>query len=134
VKARKNAQEAGANLTLISRNILKDVCELESTFDFVFDWKVLHHFHIEQIDAYVANIKRMLKPGGKYFSVSYSDKDSMHPGHTFRSRLGTIFYMHSLDDLSVHMDKHFNIMELRTARIGSTFSPRFVNYALMQRE
>ncbi len=133
IKARQNAQEAGIPLKLVKKDILKGVGELQSTFDFVFDWRLLHHFHLEQMDAYMENVNKLLKPGGKYFSVSYSDKDSMHPGHTFRSRLGTIFYMHSIDDLNIHLDKHFKIVELRTARIGSTYSPRFVNYAFTEK-
>ena len=133
-RARENAQDAGVEIDFLEKDIIDGVDGLESAFDFVFDWKLLHHFHPEQIDSYMANVKKMMKPGAKYFTVSFSDKDSMHPGHHFKSRLGTIFYMHSIDELAIHLDKHFKIEELRTARIGSTFSPRFVNYALMQRE
>jgi 2-polyprenyl-3-methyl-5-hydroxy-6-metoxy-1,4-benzoquinol methylase len=44
-------------------------------FDFVFDRGCFHHISKDEKPAYVAELKRLLRPGGKFFLLCFSDKN-----------------------------------------------------------
>lgn len=48
----------------------------EDSFDFILCWGVLHYLPLEQIPVAVAEIRRILKPGGRLFLTLRSDSDT----------------------------------------------------------
>jgi 2-polyprenyl-3-methyl-5-hydroxy-6-metoxy-1,4-benzoquinol methylase len=92
--AKGNARKRGVTCTFLVADVLGDLYELKETFDFAYDWEVLHHIFPEQRNRYVENVYRILNPRAKYFSVCFSEKDPQFDGSgKYReTRLGTVLY------------------------------------------
>jgi len=60
------ARRKGVLCRFVARDFTGIVQDLECSFGFAYDWEVLHHVFPERCEQYVANIHRMLRPGGKY--------------------------------------------------------------------
>lgn len=95
--------------------------EVEETFDFAYDWGVLHQFFPEQRNHYVENVYRILNPGGTYLSVCFSEKGPQRGGSGKYRNVwlaqfgteGTILYFSSEDELMTLFYWCFTIIELR---------------------
>jgi len=134
--AKENAKKKGVNSYFFVANVLGDLNEVKETFDFAYDWELLHHIFPEKRKKYVENVYRILNSGGKYFSVCFSEKDPQFGGSgKYReTRLGTILYFSSEDELRGLFDPYFNIIELKTIEISGKSAPHLVNYAFMERK
>jgi len=110
--------------------------EIEETFDFAYDWELLHHIFPEKRKKYIENVHRILNPGGKYLSVCFSEKDPQFGGSgKYRETpLGTILYFSSEDELRGLFDPYFNVRESKTIEISGKFAPHLANYAFMERK
>ena len=78
--ARKLAAKAGVSCEFVVGDLLGDVAALEASFDFAYDWEVLHHIFPDQRRRYVANVRRMLRLGARYLSVCFSEEDTSFGG------------------------------------------------------
>jgi 2-polyprenyl-3-methyl-5-hydroxy-6-metoxy-1,4-benzoquinol methylase len=58
--AKGNARKRGVTCTFLVSDVLGDLHELKETFDFAYDWEVLHHIFPEQRNRYVENVYRIL--------------------------------------------------------------------------
>ena len=117
-------------------DVLSDISELKQIFDFAYDWELLHHIFPENRTQYVTNVYRILNPGGMYLSVCFSEKDTYFDGSGKyrKTRLGTVLYFSSQEELHTLFSPCFTIVELKTIEIYGTIPPHVANLVIMQRK
>ncbi len=132
--ARENAKKKGIKGNFLVADVLGDLDEVRETFDFAYDWELLHHIFPDNRKKYVQNVHKILNLGGKYLSVCFSEKDPQFGGSgKYReTRLGTLLYFSSADDLRELFEPYFNIKELKTIEVTAKFVNHLVNYAFME--
>ena len=133
--ATENARKQGAACRFIVADLLGDMHEIRDTFDFAYDWELLHHIYPDQRELYVSNVHGLLNPGGKYLSVCFSENDIQFggSGKYRKTSLGTVLYFSSEQELQKLFEKHFSILELKTIEISGKFAKHLVNYVFMER-
>ena len=133
--ARKNAEKKGVKCNFYTADLLGDLHEIEETFDFAYDWELLHHIFPENRENYVENVYRILSPMGKYLSVCFSEKNPQFGGlGKYRETpLGTVLYFSSEEELRCLFEPYFDIKELKTIKIIGKFAPHIVNFVFMER-
>jgi SAM-dependent methyltransferase len=76
-------------------------------FDLVFDRGCFHHISKEKKPCYVASLRRLLRPGGKFLLLCFSDKNPPFEKNLTREDLrryfGRDFRIHFIKD-SVHRE------------------------------
>ena len=55
------------------------------------------------------------------------------PGKYRKTKLGTILYFSSKDELKKLFEKYFVIIDLRTVKISGKFEPHIFNYVLAEK-
>jgi 2-polyprenyl-3-methyl-5-hydroxy-6-metoxy-1,4-benzoquinol methylase len=70
--AREHARKKGVRCRFIVADLLGDMHEVPETFDFAFDWEVLHHIFPGDREKYAGNVAGLLNKGGLYLSVCFS--------------------------------------------------------------
>jgi len=133
--AQKNAKKKGVKCNFLVADVLGDLNEVKQTFDFAYDWELLHHIYPEKRKKYIENVCKILNPGGKYLSVCFSDKDPQFggTGKYRKTPLGTILYFSTEEELSDLFEPYFSIKELKTIEISGKFAPHIANYAFMEK-
>jgi len=133
--ARANAKKKAVKCCFHAADVLGDLKEEKESFDFAYDWELLHHIFPEQRQQYVENLCRIIKPGGKYLSVCFSEKDKQfgRTGKYRETHLGTILYFSSEDEIRALFDPYFNIIELKTIEITGKYAPHIAVYAFMEK-
>ncbi|MDL1971532.1 MAG: class I SAM-dependent methyltransferase [Candidatus Desulfofervidaceae bacterium] len=134
--AKENAKKKGVKINFLVADVLGDLDEVKETFDFAYDWELLHHIFPEKRKKYVENVYRILNARGKYLSVCFSEKDPQFggSGKYRKTSLGTILYFSSEDELRDLFDPYFNIKELKTIEISGKFAPHLANYVFMEKK
>lgn len=134
--AKENAKKKKVKCNFLVADVLGDLDEVKQTFDFAYDWELLHHTYPEKRKKYVENVYRILNPGGNYLSVCFSEKDPQFGGSgKYRETpLGTILYFSSEDESRDLFEPYFNIKELKTIEISGKFAPHLANYAFMKKK
>ena len=134
--ANENAQKKGVSCHFLVADVLGDLNELTETFDFAYDWEMLHHIFPDKRGKYIENVYRKLHPGSKYLSVCISEMDPQFGGSgKYReTRLGTTLYFSNEVELSALFEPYFNIKELKTIEISGKTGSHLVNYAFMERK
>lgn len=134
--ARGNAKRKGVNIHFYVADVLDDANEAESTYDFAYDWELLHHIFPENRKKYVEYVHRKLNPQGNYFSVCFSELDTQFggSGKYRKTHLDTILYFSNTDELRDLFEPFFDIKELKTIEIIGKSSPHIVNYSFMERK
>ena len=134
--AKENAKKKGIKCNFLVADVLGGLEEVKETFNFAYDWELLHHIFPEKRKKYVENVHRILGPRGKYLSVCFSEKDPQFgsSGRYRETPLGTILYFSSEDELRDLFRPYFSIIELRTIEIRGKFAPHLANYAFMERK
>jgi SAM-dependent methyltransferase len=133
--ARENAKSKGVSCDFVVADVLGDLKEVGGTFDFGYDWELLHHVFPEQRKKYVENVSGLLNPGGLYLSVCFSEKDPQFGGSgKYRETpLGTVLYFSSEVELRELFQPYFQIRELKTIQIIGKFAPHLAIYAFMEK-
>lgn len=133
--ATENAQKRGVRCRFIVADLLGDLHEVKETFDFGYDWELLHHIFPEDREKYVKNVYNLLNPGAQYLSVCFSEKDQQFGGvGKFRkTQLGTTLYFSSESEIRDLFSLYFTIKELKTIEISTKFASHYVIYSLSER-
>lgn len=133
--AKEMAKKKGVKNCFLVADVLGDLSEVNETFDFAYDWEMLHHIFPENRKKYIENVYRIVNPKGKYLSVCFSEKDPQFGGSgKYReTQLGTILYFSSEDELKELFDPYFNLKELKTIEISGKSAHHFATYAFMER-
>jgi len=134
--ARDNAKKKGAECRFLVCDVLGDIDEIGETFDFAYDWELLHHIFPEKRKKYVRNVYKILNSGGKYLSVCFSEKDPGFggSGKYRKTQIGTILYFSNEGEMRDLFEPCFNIIELKTIEIRGKSMLHLVIYAFMERK
>ena len=133
--AGQRAIDNGVECEFLEADITGNVERLDGTFDFGYDWEVLHHIFPDKRKIYVNNVHRMLRPGATYLSVCFSeqDRDFGGKGRYRKTPLGTTLYFSSEREIKHVFKPLFKILELDTLEIAGKFGPHLVVVALLER-
>ncbi len=134
--AQANARKQGAACRFIVANLLGDMHEVTDTFDFAYDWEVLHHIFPEDRETYVKNVRKILNPGATYLSVCFSETDPQFGGKgKFRKTpVGTTLYFSSEPELRDLFSRYFEIRELKTIEVSGKYGSHCAVYTLMKND
>ncbi len=134
--AKENAKKKTIKCNFLVADVLGELDEIEETFDFAYDWGLLHHIFPEKRKKYVENIYRILNPGGKYISVCFNEKNPQFggSGKYRKTQFDTTLYFSSEDELRDLFSPYFNIKELKTIEIRGKSAPHIANYAFLERK
>jgi ubiquinone/menaquinone biosynthesis C-methylase UbiE len=100
--AKAKAAERHVNVNFVVGDVLRmDQLFKKSEFDLIIDSFLFHTFPDEERPIFARQVYKVLKPGGKYFMLCFSDKDPAGPGprriskaeieHTFTPLLKIIY-------------------------------------------
>lgn len=133
--ARNTALEKGVICKFISADVLGEMTEVKETFDFAYDWELLHHIFPPDREKYVNNVYRLLNPGGRYLSVCFSEKSPQFGGvGKYRETpLNTVLYFSSEDEIVSLFKPFFEIEEIETVEVKGKFAPHKAIYAFMKK-
>ncbi|HWR59922.1 MAG TPA: class I SAM-dependent methyltransferase [Thermodesulfovibrionales bacterium] len=133
--AKKSAAEKGVKCKFITADVLGDMTEINELYDLAYDWEVLHHIFPEDREKYISNVYRLLKPGGKYLSVCFSEASLQFGGKgKYRTTpLGTVLYFSSEDEMRSLFSPFVEIEELKTVDIEGKFDFHKAIYALLRK-
>ncbi len=117
--AMRSASRKGAACRFVVADVLGDLADLDGPFDFAYDWELLHHIFPPDRERYVANVSRLLKPGGRYLSVCFGEADPQFGGTgKYRTTpLGTVLYFSSEAEMVSLFETLFVIEEIATIDI-----------------
>ena len=134
--AKNNASQKGIDCNFIVADILGDLKQIQSTFNFAYDWELLHHIFPSDREKYIRNVYRLLNPGGQYLSVCFSEENLQFGGvgKYRKTPLETVLYFSSENELRVLYESFFKVEELKTIEIKGKFSPHKAIYAFMIKE
>ena len=133
--AEAKAKEEGVACRFVVADVLGGLADLTDTFDFGYDWSLLHHVFPEDRQQYVETVHRLLAPGGRYLSVCFSEKD-IGFGGTGRFRttsIGTVLYFSSEDGLRDLFEPYFEITTLKTIQVEGKREPHLMNWVFMSK-
>jgi cyclopropane fatty-acyl-phospholipid synthase-like methyltransferase len=134
--AEENARQKGVRCRFLTADVLGGLEEIQETFDFAFDWELLHHIFPENRTTYVRNVYRKLSSKGSYLSVCFSEKDPQFggSGKYRKTRLDTLLYFSSEAELRELFSPYFIIEDLRTIQISGKHLSHIVVYVFMKKK
>ncbi len=123
--AREKAAKAGVSCRFVVADLLGDLREIRGTFDFGFDWELLHHIMPEDRETYAENVASLLNPGKTYFSVCFSEEDPQFggTGKIRKTPIGTVLYFSSESEIRDLFSPYFVIRELKMVEIAGKYGP-----------
>lgn len=133
--AKRSALEKKRTCRFLVSDVLGDMKEIRETFDFAYDWELLHHIFPPDREKYVGNVFRLLPPQGIYLSVSFSEKSARFggTGKYRKTPLGTVLYFSSEAEMISLFEPRFVLEELRTVDIPGKSALHTAIYALMSK-
>jgi len=135
--ASQRAAELGVGCRFAAHDLTAVDFAVTDRFDFAFDWEVLHHVFPEQRAQYVRNVQGMLRPGGIYLSVCFSEDDapSFYGEGKYRTTpLGTELYFSSEAELRELFGGVFSVRELRSVEIEGKLRPHLAVVGVMGKD
>ena len=133
--AKENAEKKGVKCNFFVADVIDGLDKINQTWDFAYDWSLLHHISPKRRRKYLENVRRILNPKGKFLSVSFSEKDTSFEGSAKyrKTSLGTTLYFSSEDELRKLFEMYFVIIVLRTVEISGKFQPHIFNYVFAEK-
>lgn len=134
--AKENTEKKGVRCNFFVADVIDGLDKVNQTWDFAYDWGLLHHISPEGRRKYLENVRRILNPKGKFLSVSFSEKDTAF-GSSAKYRktsLGTTLYFSGEDELRQLLEAHFVIIDSRTVEINGKFQPHIFNYVFAEKK
>lgn len=134
--AERLAAEKSVRCRFMAKDLTGDLGKDIPLFDFAFDWEVLHHVFPEDREKYVGNVHSILRPGGKYLSVCFSetDPDFGGEGKYRKTPLGTTLYFSSEEELRELFDPLFSIHNLYTKEVTGKYGPHKAVVSQLERK
>lgn len=132
--AQRQAREKEVGCSFLVADLLGDLAKaVAATFDFAYDWEVLHHIFPDQRTRYVKNVYSILNRSGKYLSVCFNEADPLFGGSGAyrKTSLGTVLYFSTLAELKDLFSPYFTMLDLKTIEIQGRSGGHIVNYAFM---
>jgi cyclopropane fatty-acyl-phospholipid synthase-like methyltransferase len=133
--AKKSAAEKKIKCNFITANVLGKMEEIQSNYDFAYDWELLHHIFPEEREKYITNVHKLINPGGKYLSVCFSEKSPQFGGvgKYRKTPLDTELYFSSESEMETLFETLFEIEELKTVTIQGKYEPHKAIYAFLKK-
>lgn len=133
--AERLAAGKGVECTFVEADLTEIVERHDDSFDFGYDWEVLHHVFPDHREVFVNNVHRMLRPGATYLSACFSVSDPGFGGEgKYReTQLGTTLYFSSEEEIEKVFAPKFRIQELTTLEVSGKYGPHMVVAALLER-
>jgi SAM-dependent methyltransferase len=121
--ARENMVKRGVRCTFVVADLLRDSLPVEGTFDFAYDYELLHHLMPKEREVYIKNVHRLTRPHAVYLSVCFSEDDPQFGGvgKIRKTPIGTILYFSSEDEIRDLVSPHFCILSLKTLEVAAKF-------------
>ena len=134
--AEANAIEKDVACKFVAADVLGGLKEITETFEFAYDWSLLHHIFPENRKRYVETVHRLLVPGGKYLSVCFSEKDGSFggTGKERRTPLGTVLYFSSEYELRDLFEPYLDVVELEIVEVEGKQGPHLMNWVFMKKK
>lgn len=134
--AEATAKEKSVACRFMVADVLAGLPEITDTFDFAYDWSLLHHVFPEDRKQYVETVHRLLVPSGTYLSVCFSEKDSGFGGTgQFRTTsIGTTLCFSSEEELRDLFEPYFEITTLKTILVEGKREPHLMNWVFMKKK
>jgi len=134
--AKQNAKKKGVQCDFYVVDIVSELTDLNQTWDFAYDWGVLHHIFPQYRLQYVQNVYQILNPHAKYLSVCFSEKDTTFEGYGKyrKTPSGSLLYFSSEDELRKLFSLYFKILDLKTVEITGKFENHSFNYCFMEKK
>ena len=135
--ARELARQKGVSCEFVVADVRGATTVFDASFDFAYDWEVLHHVLPENRPGYVANVHRMLRVGGRYLSVCFSEDDPglAGEGKYRQTPLGTLLYLSSEQEMRDLFQPWFDLEALSTVEVEGKRGPhRAVSAWLRKKE
>lgn len=111
--ARRKARERGLSARFLRQDALR-LADLGQTFDTVLDCGLFHLFDGDARATYVAGLRAVVRPGGRYLMLGFSD---LQPGQGGPHRL-------TRDDIATAFDSGWQVDSLERAAIEVTIDPQ----------
>lgn len=90
---KKTGQALGLDVIFVEADVTRLRSALSGrTFDFILDYKVLHHLNDGIISGYARQFRHLLKPGGRLLLVCYADSDKPDQPFAVGDFGNTMFY------------------------------------------
>ncbi len=122
--ANNTASQQDVQCNFITDDVLSGLDAIHETFDFVYDWELLHQIFPDAREKYVSSVDRLLNPGSRYLS-----------GGKFRKTpLETELYFSSEDEIASLFTPFFNIIKLKTVDIQGKFGIHKAIYVLSSKK
>ncbi len=134
--AKENSANKGIKSKFVVADVLGSLSEIKDVFNFAYDWELLHHIFPEDREKYFKNVYKLLKQGGKYLSVCFSEEDTQFKGSGkyHETKVGTILYFSSEEEIRELLMQCFNILELKTIKIRGKSGPHVAIHAFVEKE
>jgi SAM-dependent methyltransferase len=132
--ARDNARRKGVSCEFVVADLLDGPGDFTGTFEFAHEWSVLHHIYPESRPRHVETVRRLLTPGGKYFTACFSDKDPSFDGtgKIRRTPIGTVLCFSSEAELRELFEPHYHVLTMETTEVEGKTGPHLMNVALLE--
>jgi len=134
--ARELAQKAGVKCEFIAADVLGNMPEIKSNYEFVYDWELLHHIFPEDRNKYIENVHRLLKSQGRYLSVCFSEASTQFGGvgKYRKTPIDTVLYFSSKAEIESLFGRLFYVEELKSVDIKAKQGVHKAIYALMRQK
>jgi SAM-dependent methyltransferase len=134
--AEQLAREKGVSCRFVAADLVEKDFALETSFDFAYDWELLHHIFPENRERYIANVHRILVKGARYFSFCFSENDPAFggKGKYRKTPLGTTLYFSSEKELEDLFEPLFDVEELHSVEISGKYGPHMGIKALLKKK
>ena len=134
--AGRSALRAGVTCRFVAADVLGELPTITDTYDFGYDWELLHHIFPEDRERYVRNVCRLLNPNATHLSVCFSERDPQFGGvGKYRETpLGTVLYFSSEQEVESLFAKCFVVNELKTIELAGKRGSHEAIYALLSKK
>jgi len=133
--AKRSASGKKVTCRFLVADVLGDMAEIQETFEFAYDWELLHHIFPPDREKYVNNVFRLLNPEGRYLSVCFSEKSAQFggTGKYRKTPLGTVLYFSSESEMVSLFEPLFVLEDLKTVEIQGKSALHTAIYAFLRK-